>query len=185
MGHHGGVRTPPLVLVTALLTLLVAGACGSVDDDEDLGGSPLRPREPVELHEDAAEIYAAVIRAVVTDDDGDRGRVFVRSSIGGAHDEEGATVLPLRVQARIVELLEKLPPVEFVDVPDRVIGDDDEVRAGGMIIRLGDIEEGRDEVRVPVAWYADAEEGPEIHHVVRRVDGAWEAVSTREARPAD
>ncbi len=170
----------------ALTALLLAGACG----DDGAAGPPSPVDTVPAFHEEAAAVYAAVIRHVHEQEAGDAARIFVRSRVGGERGDEEAVTIPLGMQVELVDRLADVAPLDFVDNPEEVIEDDDaetgELRHHGVLLRLGHIDwVGDDRARVHVALYRTRDRAHEATYEAVRAGDEWVVAATDEPDGAD
>lgn len=165
-----GSRILPILLLLALLAV----ACG------DNGAQP--------SEEEAAAIYATVIRQIYTEDDTHGGtlqapRLYI---VGTTDDRAGdptggeggaATLISPAVRQSISEQLADLPAeIVWVESPDEVERDADTgiVSRGGVIITLGNITpQEQDVIHVPTSIYIAPLGAGGQAYVLEKVDGAW------------
>lgn len=159
-------------LAVAGLAPLVVNSCGS-------DGSPTTERD--------ADVYAAVIRALAdeppdpwrdrTDIDDERQRVV----FAGPLDEEIA--ISLEVQAAVVEALDDLATIRFVDQRTEAIDDDEEgqpVLEGGMLVLLGTVPAGRSP-SVDAERYLALDDAVQYVVTAEQSDGEWTVVNLEAA----
>jgi hypothetical protein len=150
-------------------TLLVAlaavgGSCGPDGSDAD---------------EREAGVYAAVIEALIADDVGedDVGEETKAVVYAGALDE-GATIT-LEVQSQVVEQLEDVATVRFVDERTEAIdsdADEEPVLEQGVLVLLGSVPGGRSPT-VRAERYVDVDDIARYRMQAQRSNGAWTAVA--------
>lgn len=160
-------------LAIAGLAPLVVNSCGS-------DGSPMIERD--------AGVYAAVIRALADEPpDPWRDRVDIddqreRVVFAGPLDEEIA--ISLEVQAAVVEALEDLATIRFVDQRTEAIDDDDDeqpVLEGGMLVLLGTVPAGRSPA-VETERYVALDAATQYVVTAEQSDGEWMVVNLEQAR---
>lgn len=142
--------------------------------------------EPTE--EEAAAIYATVIRQIYTEDDTHGGRLRrPRLYVVGTTDDragdptggEGDTVTLISpaVRQSISEQLADLPAeIVWVESPDEVERDADTgiVSGGGVIITLGNISpQEQDAIHVPASIYITPLGAGGQTYVLEKIDGVW------------
>jgi hypothetical protein len=126
------------------LVVVVLAACGqrTSSDPGELGPHDLTAAER------QAFVYAAAIRHMVAELPSRPPRIFV---LDRAVDPSGERAIPIEVQDRVREELALLPRLRFVASQGEVIGPasrGSRVRHGGVLITLGLVPTGRDQVRV-------------------------------------
>jgi hypothetical protein len=155
------------------LTYLVAmtlavGSCGSEDG---------------RTAERDAEVYATVIRALVTEgplDPGGETEEVDRIVYAGPIDEQ--VDISLEVQVAVVEELESFATVRFVDDRDEAIDDDEEgepVLERGVLLLLGTVPAGPSP-SVDAARYVDLDHAARFRVTVERSGRTWEVVNADE-----
>jgi hypothetical protein len=154
------------------LTLLVATtvAIGSCSSE---GGQSV---------ERSAHVYAAVIRALVSEPPGhpdteaeERDRVVYAGPLGGKVE------VSLEVQVAVVEELEEFATIRFVDSRNEAIDDDERgepVREHGALVLLGSIPDGRS-VSIEAARYVDVDETARFRVTVERSGRKWTVVNAQ------
>lgn len=172
--HRTGIFSGSRLLPILLLLALLAVACA------DNGVQP--------TDEEAAAIYAAVIRQIYTEDDTHGGtlqppRLYVvgttDDSAGDPTGGEGgaATLISPAVRQNISEQLADLPAeIVWVESPDEVERDADTgmVSGGGVIITLGNITpQDQDVIHVPASIYIAPLGAGGQTYVLEEIDGAW------------
>lgn len=148
-------RSPILVYVTLIgvVASLLLAACGDAE--------PGSERE--------ADIYAAVIRALVPPDD-DTTRVTKEVFIGG-----GDGGVPLDLQADVLQELGEYERLRFVDDRAEAVEEDPPhlVRNHGVYLEIGAIPERGTRVDVDALRYVDDDNRERLRVRVVRVAGAW------------
>lgn len=150
-------------LVAITLAVVSCGSDGADATDRDAG------------------VYVAVIRALAPGEAGER-------TPGGTIDEldrvvyvgplDDAQHIPLEVQAAVVEQLDELATVRFVDERAEAIDDDDEeapVLEDGVLVLVGPVPAGA-RPSVDAERYVDAGDAARLRVRLEPTDGAWEAV---------
>jgi hypothetical protein len=135
-----------VVLALGLVALVACGERPSVQPGQ------LRPQD-LTRHERQAFVYAAAIRHLVSEMPSEPRRIFVLDRALGSGDPVS---IPIEVQDRIREELALLPTLKFVSGRGEVIGPaarGARVRKEGVLITLGPIPTGRDELRVRASSY--------------------------------
>lgn len=183
-------------LALALLgTLLVGVSCGGKSQVEGdrcsvhKGHLLCGPAASGDSTQQTAEIYAQVVRRLVTKDDtfgGNAGfkRVFLLDAIvprAGGSDQELSRATPLssEVKSAMVRLLKDLPPLRFVSKPGDVIkgaepnGSPGEVFHGGVLLTLGPISGTPKKVQVPNRLWISGLAGQWQVYVLQKSDGQW------------
>jgi hypothetical protein len=175
--------------VVAALTLILGG-CDPAPPPAP-GGAPSTPGSADEPAE--AQIYAAVIRRLVTRDhtygsaespfkhvyvvDGAiPGAGSVRVGLGPAPQP-----FPDDVKVAIAERLEDLPPLDFITNPDSVrLGPEgiSGVRNRGVIISLGPLEEVQEEIEVSTGLWCGGTCGQWLTYVLTRQGDRWKITGT-------
>ena len=126
----------------------------------------------------AIAIYSPAVRAAVAHPIGNPptttrpGEIFVV----GAHAS-----IPLSVQAGIAEALESLGTIRFVDSSSEAIDNttpDKAVHGNGVLITLGDIPTGRDDVTISVQRYERSNRNAALTLELRRTGSIWTVVRT-------
>jgi hypothetical protein len=122
---------------------------------------------------DSAAIRAAVAQPIGNPPTTTRpGEIFVAS----AH-----TSIALSVQAGIAEALESLPTIRFVDNSTEAIDStatNKAVHGNGVLITLGDIPTGPDDVTIAVQRYERTDRTATLTITLHRTGSTWEAVRT-------
>ena len=136
-----------LGLTLGLLALVACGERPSVQPGQ------LRPQD-LTRHERQAFVYAAAIRHLVSEMPSEPRRIFVLDHAGGSAGDP--VLIPIEVQDRVREELALLPRLKFVSERGEVIGPaarGARVRNDGVLITLGPVPSGRDQVRVRASRY--------------------------------
>jgi len=171
------------VLAAALLGSACAkqhGPAGSPDDGPD----PATNR--------VVSIYEAVIRQLVTTGDSTFGPnpqfpviyLLDRAKEAGANPElpqSGGTPLPGEVKRELLAALSDLP-LEFVPDSDTVTTPVDEgggVEQEGVVVTVGPIPTGEDQVEVEASLYAGPLAAPWLTYVVKRSSQGWRVTGTK------
>lgn len=133
---------------------------------------------------DEAEIYAAVIRRLYLVDSsfGDSpsfSKIFVRSWVGMDKQDESEPGRSFGAETteRIRQELSDLPPLEFVDDPQDVIGSDARgsvVRDNGVLVRLGEIVRAGEKVEVSAGLYHSNLGASGLTYVLAHRPTGWE-----------
>lgn len=142
-----------------------------------------------------AEIYAAVVRELVTKDHtfgngpSPFKRVFiVDGTVKGAGDAQAGLhaaprPFPVEVKTGITRALPELPSIRFVANPDSVIVERracPRVRGDGVLISLGPIEHrAGPKVRVPSGMFFSCLGGQWLTYVLEPRGGSWRVLGTR------
>jgi hypothetical protein len=179
-------------IAALILAGVFAGACGSPSSGLNVGGAS--PDESVNSgRERSVEIYAAVIRQLVTEDHtfGDSPSPFehvyvVDGAVDDAADpmrRESAPEEPFNreVKEGLKEELNDLPPVDFVSDPDSVRDGKSGIKGvknDGVIITLGAIAGDGEEVEVGNSLWCSIGCGQWLTYVVELQDGQWEVTGT-------
>jgi hypothetical protein len=133
-----------------VLGLLVLVACG---ERSSVQPGRLRP-EDLSRHERQAFVYAAAIRHLVSEMPSEPQRIFVLDRAVASSGEQ--VDIPIEVQDRVREELALLPRLKFVSERGEVIGPTargSQVRNDGVLITLGPVPAGRDQVLVRASRY--------------------------------
>ena len=135
---------------------LVAGAVSSCGDS-----SPTSTRD--------ADIYAAIVRALVPPED-DETKVTREVYVGS-----GADGVSLDVQADVVQELDEYERIRFVDEQAEAVDDEPPmaVHNGGVYLELGDIPERGTTVRVDARRYVSEDDDERLTVTVERAGGTW------------
>jgi hypothetical protein len=136
-----------VVLALGLVALVGCGERASVQPGQ------LRPQD-LTAHERQAFVYAAAIRHLVTEMPSEPRRIFVLDRAVGSTGDP--VPIPIEVQDRVREELALLPTLKFVSGRGEVVGPAARgalVRKEGVLITLGPIPAGRDELRVRASSY--------------------------------
>lgn len=132
--------------------------------------------QPPQLHPDADQIYAAVIRSLVGAGS-DYDRLFIDSSVGQKFWGRGPTAeLPDSVQEGIVRNLADFRSAEFRNserMKSVLQKDGSAVKHRGLIATLGFIETGGEEVYVQAGTYCANLCAWGTTYVLRNMNGAW------------
>lgn len=187
------------LLAGALLLVLAAGCGGSGGSDDGattVSGSG-QPRETQETRD--AEVYAAVIRQLVTEDHtfGSAKPPFevvyvLDGAVPGAADPEAAggeaasrQRFPEETKAAILADLADLPPVTFVERRSAVVEGTDggespgRVANDGALVTLGPIEGEGEEVEVESSLWINGLAGTWRTYAVELEEGRWRVTETR------
>jgi hypothetical protein len=187
------MRTTGSLIAAVALAL---SACGSVSEQDD------RPQAtgagsaggPAKIERDA-DIYAAVVRQLVTKDH-TFGRApspfthvyIVDGVVADASDPRMPAYLDVRrpfapaAKSRMRDSLEDLPPIEFVADPRGVVVDRSDcprVRADGVLLSLGPISGGARRVTVPNGLFFACLGGQWLTYVLEPRGDAWTVVGTK------
>lgn len=162
-----------IALVLAALAL-ATGACGDDDGDAPAGDDPVQRQ---------VDVYAVVLRAVVTDADPSLAEAGPPVVYVAARGDEPIDV---DVQADLVVELEEWTTIRFVDDVEEAVAVDAEgapVRDEGVLVGLGPVPpEGR-----VIDVYADRYESPErtvvFEVTLRRTSSGWEVDEPLEGVP--
>jgi hypothetical protein len=188
------MRRTAVILIAAVIA-----ACGCASQGAQPSTSPspsVGTAAPTDDGGAEVEVYAAVIRRLVTEDHtfgrgaspfrhvyvvngpipdaGDPGAV-------GALFEVAPEPFPPHVMAGIVEELDDLPPVTFVADADRVrrggrgMGG---VRHDGVVIALGPLEPRDERIHVSTSLWCGGLCGQWLTYVLAEDDGRWEITGT-------
>lgn len=164
--HDNGFRRPRAVVALVATSIgFATSACGA--------GS----RAAADNR--AISIYAAAIRVVATQPIGPApttrpGQIFVV----GAH-----TAIPLSVQAGVADTLESLATIRFVDDRSEAIDSTDPhqpVHGNGILIILGDIPAGRDDVAIAAQRYERTNRQATYTIFVHHDGPTWKPVRTTQ-----
>lgn len=158
---------PRSFVVLATLTFsstLATGACGTA-------GSTTNERD--------ADVYAAVIHALLSSeglgDDIVEGESDTERVVwAGPLDDEPA--IPLEVQASVVERLEDVATVRFVDEAAEAIGETAEgevIREDGVLVLLGPVPAGDRSLSVRARRYSSVDRADRFQLHAEKVDGEW------------
>ncbi len=187
MSHLGSLLT---VLAIALT------GCGGVGDSDvatDRGDD--RPSGSAETVDETAEVYAAVVRRLVTKDHtfgrapSPFKRVYV---VDGAVADARDPRMPARLDVArpfdaalketMLRTVADLPDVEFVSDPATVIVDDTtcpRLKGEGVLISLGPISNGERRVTVATGLFFACLGGQWLTYVLERVGDEWRIVGTK------
>jgi len=151
-------------LTFLVATTVAVGSCGAE------GGRSV---------ERGAEVYAAAIRALVSEPPGhpdigaeQRDRVVYAGPLGEKVD------ISLEVQVAVVEELEEFATIRFVDSRNEAIDDDEQgkpVREDGVLLLLGRIPDGRSP-SVEATRYVDVDRDARFRLTVERSGETWTVV---------
>jgi hypothetical protein len=181
-----------IALLLTTVAVAVTGCSRATGLGEDSAPAP-RPLD--EATERTADIYAAVIRRLVTKDHtfgaepSPFERVFV---VDGVVEEVGSPYMefddvrkpfPATVKRSIARSLRDLPPITFVANPASAIVNENscaEVRDGGVLIRVGPISKARrGAVTVSNSLFIACLGGQWLTYVLEPADGSWRVTGTK------
>lgn len=180
-------------IVALLLTGVMLAACGATSHESGAGGAPEGAPPNSDSGDRTIEIYAAVIRRLVTKDHTFGGssspfeHVYVVDGAvedaGDPMEGDGEPGPPFsdEVKEGLKEELGGLPPIDFVSDPDYVrLGTDkmDGVKNEGVIITLSPIARDGDKVEVPNSLWCGGLCGQWLTYVVELRSGDWEVTGT-------
>jgi hypothetical protein len=164
-----------LALTLGLLALVACGERASVQPGQ------LRPQD-LSRHERQAFVYAAAIRHLVSQMPSEPRRIFVLDRAVGSSGEP--VPIPIDVQDRVREELALLPRLTFVSDRGEVIGPaarGARVRNEGVLITLGPVPSGRDQVRVRASRYEGSLGSTSQTLELRRYGLRWQVEGTTGA----
>ncbi len=185
------------ILIGAVLVSVFGASCGGSDDGATAVPDSGEPREAQDTRE--AEVYAAVIRQLVTKDHtfGSGEPPFkvvyvLDGAVPGAADPEQAGSLAVSgrrfseaTKSAISSRLADLPPIRFVERRDAVVDGNEggnspgEVANGGVLIALGPIDGQGEKVEVESSLWMNGLVGAWQTYVVALRDGDWRVTGTR------
>lgn len=174
-----------LVALSAAALALVSGCAGQQGPE----GSPNEGPDPATSR--TVSIYEAVIRQLVTTDDSTFGPnpkfpaiYLLDQAKGAAGDPESpetqGTSLPEDVKRGLLDALSDLP-VEFVSDEESVVTPVEEgggVKEEGVVVTLGPIPDGEEQVEVQASLYAGPLAGTWLTYVVKRSSQGWNVTGT-------
>ena len=172
-------RLTAFVAVAALFGSACASNQGPANDP---GPDPATQR--------AVSIYEAVIRQLVTTEDSTFGPnprfpvvyLLERAKQDAADPEAGGEEAPLSngVKSQLLDALSDLP-IEFISDQDAVIKPMEEgggVKDEGVVVTVGPIPEGLDQVEVQASLYAGNLAATWLTYVVKRSSQGWRVTGT-------
>ena len=151
-------------LTFLVATTVAVGSCGTEDGQSVERG---------------AQVYAAVIRALVSEPPGHpdtEAEGSDRVVYAGPLDEKAD--ISLGVQVAVVEELDEFATIRFVDARNEAIDDhrrDRPVRESGVLVLLGAVPDGRTP-SIEAARYVDVDDAARFRVKVERSRGQWRVV---------
>lgn len=152
-------------LTFLVATTVAVGSCGAEDGQSVERG---------------AQVYAAVIRALVSEPPGhpdtgaeQRDRIVYAGPLGENVD------ISLEVQVAVVDRLEEFATIRFVDDRNEAIDDDEQgepVREDGVLLLLGRIPDGRSP-SFEAARYIDVDAATRFRVTAERSRGKWKVAN--------
>ena len=182
------------IVASFVVAVVALVGCGSPAAVSPGAGPTPRPSaaEPEDAHRKTIDIYAEVVRRLVTKD-----HTFGRSAtpfehvyivdgvVEGAGDPMKSGVAEPKepfddeVKEGLLDALRSLPPVEFVADPDSVRKPDlGGVKNNGVIITLGPIEEEAERIEVSNSLWCSGLCGQWMTYVLKPAGNGWRITGT-------